>query len=107
MPELDKSSTNINVLDSLEAYLDSLEGNPNAALAKIAGMTDPDTVRRRLAILINSSRMEEAAAEARARQKSEAWIDLAVCSLASTGAHIEAKDYLDWSKKLSRPVFWQ
>lgn len=107
MPELDNSARNTDTLEGLEAYLDSLEGDPNAALEKLAGKTDPDNVRRRLAILINSGRIEEAAAEARARQKSETWIDLAVSSLAATGAHVEAKEYVDWAKTSSKTAFWQ
>src|SRR5205807_286699 len=69
--------------------------------------TDPDCVRRRLAILINSGRIDDAAVEARTHLKSETWIDLAVFSLAAIGADVEAEEYLDWAKSLPKVIFWQ
>ncbi len=107
MSKPDNTSRNIDTLEGLEAYLDSLEGDPNVALEKLAGKTDPDNVRRRLAILINSGRIEDAAVEARASLKSETWIDLAVFSLAAIDADVEAREYIEWARALSKTVFAQ
>src|SRR3970282_1861207 len=107
MPDIDNIFGTGNTLASLEADLDSLEGDPDAALEKLAGETDPDSVRRRLAILINRGRLEDAAVEARARVKSETWIDLAVFSFAATGAVVEAKEYVDWARTQAKATFWQ
>ena len=52
-------------------------------------------------------RFEDAATEVRSHEKSEAWIDLAVFSLAATGADVEAKEYVEWAKELSTVTFWQ
>jgi len=46
MSDLENILANKDTLEGLEAYLDSLEGDPNIALSKIVGKTDPDNVRR-------------------------------------------------------------
>lgn len=107
MPEVDNTTANMDALVGLEAYLDSLEGDSNAALDKLAGKTDPVNVRRRLAILINSNRIEDATVETRNQQRSEVWIDLAVFSFAATGADLEAEKYLNWARTLPKATCWQ
>jgi len=107
MHKFDNSSPSPEALDGLEAYLDSLEGNPDIALGKIEGMTDPDNIRRRLAILIDNARNDDAAAEARLREKSEVWIDLAVYSFSAIGSDTEAVEYLNWAKAFTKAAFWQ
>ena len=107
MPQLNNSPINRDLLDGLEAYLDSLEGDPAAALEKIAGKKDPDNVRRRIAILIDSERIEDAAIEARSHEYSEVWMDLAIFSLAAIGADAEAKERLNWTRALPKALYWQ
>ena len=107
MSRIDDLTSHKDALEGLEAYLDSLDGDPNASLEKLAGKTDPVNVRRRLSILINMGHLEDAATEVRSRVKSEAWIDLAVFSLAATGANVEAKEYVEWAKDESTITFWQ
>lgn len=107
MHTTDNSPTKKDMLEGMEAYLDSLDGDPDIALNKIAGKSDPDNIRRRITILIDSGRIERAAEEVRSHDKAEAWIDLAIYSFAAIGADDDAKAYLDWAKELPQTVMWQ
>lgn len=100
-------ATDRDALEGLEAYLDSLDGDPNAALERISTKSDPENVRRRLAMLIDGDRMQDAVAEVRSRERMEAWIDLATYALAATGGQEEAKDCVAWARELPKLPLWQ
>lgn len=91
----------VHSLESLEAYIDALESGGDEALAKLAGKTDDDSVRRRLSILVTQRRLTEAANEARTYEPSDSWAQLGVFALAATGAIDEATKLLGWAR--SRP----
>ncbi len=89
-------------LAGIEAMLDVLDGDPFAALAKLADKMDPGSVKRRLAILINSDHIADAVAEVRRHEMSETWIDLAIFVLAATGAADDASTRLEWAQVNSK-----
>jgi len=47
----------IDQLESLEAYVEAIKGQPDAALQQLAGRNDPGSIKRRLAILIDTQKI--------------------------------------------------
>lgn len=92
---------------SLEAYLDSIEGRPEEALEKLEGESTPEILRRRLLILRDSERFDEAANLVRESPIHEGWIEFGVLALAAVGANAEALTHLTWARERPDPTVWQ
>lgn len=90
-------------LASLEAQIESLRGQKDAALQRLAGRTDPASIRRRIGIMVESQRLQDAIAEFRPLGISESWVDLAAFALAATGDYTEAKRFLAWARTQKNP----
>jgi len=65
-------------LQSLEAYLQADSGDAEASLAKLAGLTDPESIRRRLLLLLKLKRRHEAAELAGRWDPSHEWLEAGV-----------------------------
>ncbi len=100
---LDTKVSTVDSLVSLEAQIESLRGQKEQALQRLAGRTDPTSVRRRIGILIESQKFPEAVAEFRSLDISESWVDLGAFALAFTGEHTEAKKFLAWARAHKNP----
>src|SRR6266567_4912323 len=97
MPQETSSFTGDRLI-SLEAQLESLRGDKEAALRSLGQRTDPASVRRRLAILIQLRRVDDAAALVGVLDPAEAWADLGAFALAATGADTDAEKYVVWAR---------
>lgn len=86
------------LLQILEAQVESLRGRPDAALGRLEGRVDPASVRRRVAILIDAGKPEAATDEIRKLEISESWADLAAFAYGSKGELGNAKLVVDWAK---------
>lgn len=99
----ENKSDAIDQLESLEAYIEALRGQPDVALRQLAGRNDPTSVRRRIAILIDSKKSKDVAEIIRPLEISELWIDLAAFALAGIGEYQEARKYLEWARTKNSP----
>jgi tetratricopeptide (TPR) repeat protein len=88
-------------LESLSAYLQSLQGDDDAALARLTGKTDPEAIRLTLDILLNAKRYAEAAALISNSEPHERWCDKAVAAFVRHGDLASARQLLTWSKSLA------
>ncbi len=84
-------------LCSLEAYLLHLGGDSELALEKLANRIDPDAIRRRLVILLDTGRLQDAADLLRGRALHVAWCDVAVRALIRAGDVAQALDVIEWA----------
>ncbi len=84
-------------LASLEAYIESLKGDSLSALRKLEGFTDPDAIRRRLAILIDTNQYENAVKSITDIASHSSWVDLAIFAHAGIGDIANAKQRLVWT----------
>lgn len=85
-------------IDSLEAFLESLKTDTDAALATLAGSAAPEHVRGQILLLIDADRYEEAAALVRDIAPHARWADLATFAYAVVGQMSEAQALLEWSR---------
>jgi tetratricopeptide (TPR) repeat protein len=94
-------------ITSREAYLVYLEQGPEAALAILAGKTDPDSVARHLKILLQQNRFQEARDLVRGLEPSVKWTNLAAYAFAKAGEFEEAERILSRTKEVADRVFQQ
>src|SRR2546427_5466517 len=97
----DEANVEVSRLESLSAYFQSLQGDDDAALARLTRKTDPESIRLTLDILLNAKRYAEAASLIRERVPDERWCDKAVSALVWHGELETAKQLLTWSKSLA------
>lgn len=86
-------------LKSLEAFLISKEEGPDNALKSLGESTGPEIVRRRLGILLDSDRIDEAIKLLNTIELDERWCDRAICIYVKKGDILKAKELLDWAKQ--------
>lgn len=86
---------------ALRALIDSVEKGPDEALAELRGRTDPESLRRHLAILLREERFHEAAELARANAPHGEWCDKGVAALVLDGDVKTARRLSDWAAKES------
>jgi hypothetical protein len=87
-----------NKLKSLEAFLVSKEKGADEALELLGESTDPELVRRRLAILLDSDRIDEAVDFLNTLSIDERWCDRAVFIYVKKGDTKKAKELIEWAK---------
>jgi tetratricopeptide (TPR) repeat protein len=85
-------------IESLDAYIESIERGPESALEKLSNIDDPYVRRRRLAVLINVGRISEAAGLVRETPSDKEWYDKAIYALAANGEFEAADKHLDWAR---------
>ena len=85
-------------LKSLEAFLISKEEGPDKALEALGESTDPEIIRRRLGILLDSDRIDEAIELLNTIELDERWCDRAVCVYVKKGDTKKAKELIEWAK---------
>ena len=83
---------------SLEAYVTSLEQDADTGLALLEGKDDPYSVRRKLLILRDAQRLDEATNLVRGKRLDEVWCDQAAYVFAVNGEDDEVKRVLRWSR---------
>lgn len=86
-------------LDSLDAYLVAFEEGSEAGLEQLQGKNDPFSIRRRLAILLEAFRFQEAAASVRNVPLDEEWCDKAIIAFARDGDDRAANEVLQWARE--------
>ncbi len=74
-------------LDSLEAYLISLDKGAEEGLSRLADHNDPESIRHKLSILLDANRDAEAAALIRELEPSAEWAEKAITALVRNGGH--------------------
>lgn len=89
-------------LDSLEAYLDSLDYGVDKGLEKLHDRLDPESVRQKLGILLRAERISVAAALAQSIEPHERWADTAVLVLMANGDIDAARKIKDWARSDGR-----
>ena len=87
-------------IESLEAFISSFEEGADVALRKLEGKDDPDSIRRRLAILNREGRYLEAADLVRGLKPQEGWCEQAVIAFVRNNEGEKAKQIIEWSKLL-------
>src|SRR5437764_805823 len=85
-------------LENLEAYVASLELGAEAGLERLQGKEDPDAIRRRISILVDAGRFQEAADLIRGQPAHARWAEKAVYALVQSGEPGAAKELLRWSR---------
>jgi tetratricopeptide (TPR) repeat protein len=90
-------------LEALEAYIDSFDGDPARSLARLAVKENPHAIRRRLTILLDVDRYEEAADLIRGRAPEKEWCEKAITALVQNGECEEARSIIEWSGSLGDP----
>src|SRR5712691_10698368 len=97
----DEANVEVSRLESLSAYFQSLQGDDDAALARLTGKTDPEAIRLTLDILLNAKRYAEAVALISNTEPHERWCDKAVAAFVWHGDLASARQLLTWSKSLA------
>src|SRR4051812_45048570 len=90
--------------ESLEALLTALQGGPDTGLAQLQGKVDPDSIRRKLIILVNDKRYDEAATLIHGLPPEEFWCDIAIQALALNGEFQEAERIFQVSRGFNNRV---
>lgn len=99
--QLKKDSKNIDAkIEALKASLRRMKEGPDAALAQLNDRDDPETIRIRLALLVEAKRFQEAVDVLRNLQFHERWCDLAVTALAENGDIAKAKEITQKAENL-------
>jgi len=93
-------------VENLEALLLALEGKPEDGLARLAGKEDPESLLRRLEILLEGKRYQEAADLVRGRTPHDRWCEQAVAALAAVGDFAEAERFVTWAHGHHDPLLW-
>ena len=104
--QLDESGQIGDRLVSLDAYVISLEEGADAGLRLLKDRGEPDSIRRKLLILRDAGRIQEAADLIRDKVPNERWCDQAVFALANIGDTQKAQDIIEWTESLD-PVIRQ
>lgn len=86
-------------IESLEALLIAAEDGPDAGLNLLTGRENAFAIRRRLVILIDAQRFDEAAALIRLRQLHAQWCDKAAFVLGHVGDLNAARAVLVWARE--------
>jgi tetratricopeptide (TPR) repeat protein len=97
----DEANVEVSRLESLSAYFQSLQGDDDAALARLTGKTDPEAIRLTLDILLNAKRYAEAVTLISNKEPHERWCDEAVSAFVWHGDLASARQLLIWSKSLA------
>lgn len=92
-------------LGSLEAYLISQEEGIDEALNKLKDKDDPESIRRKLSILLDTGRYSEAGDLVKEKEPHKRWCDKAVSALVRNGDTAEAKRIIEWTKSLENVKF--
>ncbi len=87
-----------NKLRSLEAFLISKEKGPDDALAVLGESTDPELIRRKLGILLDSDRIDDAVDLLESLPLEERWCDRAISAYVKKGDITKAKELIEWAK---------
>jgi len=88
-------------IESLEAYLSSYDEGPDAALRKLDGRTDPDSINQSLRILIEGSHFAEAEKLGASVDLDEKWCMRAAFVAARQGDVNRVGEILDWAGGLA------
>jgi len=88
-------------IESLDAYLASYDDGPDAALARLHGQTDPDSINQALRILIENERFVEAMQLVANADLHETWCMRAAFVAARQGDANRVNEILDWAGGLS------
>jgi hypothetical protein len=86
-------------LESLGAYLESFTEGAEKALMLLEDKDDPESIRRRLMLLLDTKREAEAAISIKNIEPHERWCELGVFALALNDDLPEAKKIINWAKK--------
>lgn len=100
MSEVNKHTNIEHKLESLEAYLVAQEQDINEALDKLSNKADPDSIRRRLSLLLEAEKVEDAAELVKGKYPHERWCDKAVSALVRNDDIAEARKIIEWTKSL-------
>ncbi len=92
-------------IDALKHLFSSYEENPEEVLASLNGRRDSESIRQKLAVLLNSKGYEEAAKLVIKKKPSTAWYDLAVVALTNGGYIDKVAQVLRWASK-QEPEIW-
>lgn len=94
-------------LDTLGAYLAHLRGDNEQALSQLGTKNDPESLRRRLEILLELDRYSEAAAATRGAEPHVAWCDRGVAALARDGDLAAARAIIAWAHSKADRTTWR
>src|SRR4051794_8136768 len=90
-------------LDAQEAFLKNAQGDPDAALALLAGKRDPESTLRALNILLEHDRIGDAVNWAKDLVLHELWADRLIVALLRANEDVRADKVLEWSRSCSDP----
>lgn len=86
-------------LKSLEALIDGMEYGVDVGLKKLEGLRTPDAIRRKLILLLDGRRYEDAAAFARTEEMHMDWCEVGVSALVSVGDYDYANRLLEYARR--------
>jgi hypothetical protein len=108
MSSKEKSRENIkHRLESIEAYLESFTAGPEKALMLLEDKDDPESIRRRLMLLLDTKREAEAAISIKNIEPHKKWCELGIFALVLNDESMEAKKIINWAKKQQDPLIIQ
>jgi len=84
-------------IEALKGSIENLEKGPDAALAYLAGRSDPYAIRIRLAMLLNKKDLDGAVVLVEGLPPNERWCDLAVTAFALKERLEDAEQFVKWS----------
>lgn len=91
-------------LVSFGAYLQAASGGVDDALVELQDRDDPESIRRRLSLLIRAGREQEAVTIVRGREPHERWVEWAASAAALAGELELAHDLLSWAENRTDPT---
>lgn len=86
-------------LESIEAYLESFTEGPDKALKLLEDKNDPESIRRRLMLLLDIKREAEAAISIKNIEPHKKWCELGIFALVLSNELTKAKKIINWAKK--------
>lgn len=100
-----KSAADKRYLHNLEYFYSSYTDHPQEILSSLKGKSDHESIRQKLAILLNSKDYKKAAKLIIKKKPHEAWYDLAVVALTNSGYGDKVDELLRWASKQETKIW--
>jgi tetratricopeptide (TPR) repeat protein len=95
------------LVEALKAQIAAIDGNVEGALEALTGKDDPESIARRLAILIDAERYDEAAKQVRDTPPDARWCEQGVLAFAASGDLARSEALVAWAHRQNSLTLWQ
>lgn len=100
-----KRKSENNNISKMKYFYSSYNEHPEEILSSLKGKSDPESIRQKLTVLLNSKDYEKAAKLVIRKKPNQVWYDLAIVALTNCGYTDKVKEFLCWSSN-QETIIW-